>query len=107
MDPIRIPHLTEFLDTYTDEQYKAIINNMPDLWQDINEKGTLVTKRQLKMAAWGEYKDDHSALLFQITILNTKAHPYTVTQYDTLLAQSGVMHNDVRTRRITNPLTNE
>jgi len=58
------------------------------------------------MAAWGEYKDDHIALLFQQAILNTKAHPNTITQYDTLLAQS-VVSNDVWTRRITNPLTQQ
>jgi len=43
-DPIRIPHLTELLDTYTDEQYKARINNLYDSWQDKNEKGALITK---------------------------------------------------------------
>ena len=104
---IRILHLTGLLDTYTNEQYKAVINNLPESWQYIDEKGTLVTKRQLTMAVWGEYKDDHSALLFQEAMLNTKAHPHTVTQYDTLLAQLVVIHNDVWTRRITNPLTNE
>jgi hypothetical protein len=55
--------------------------------QRAGEKGTLVTKRHRTMAVWGEYKDDHSALLFQQAILNTKARPSTVTQYDTLLAQ--------------------
>jgi hypothetical protein len=68
-DLLRIPHLVELLDTYTDEQFKTTINNLlPDSWQDINKKGTIVTKRQLKMATWGEYKDDHIALLFQTTI---------------------------------------
>ena len=38
------------VDTYTNEQDKAVINNLPESWQDINEKGTLVTKRQLTMA---------------------------------------------------------
>jgi hypothetical protein len=107
IDQLRIPHLAELLDTYTNEQFKTSINNLPDSWQDINDKGTIVTKRQLKMATWGEYKDDHSALLFQTTILNTRPHPHTATQYDTLLAQSVVTHNDVWTRRITNPLRNE
>ena len=106
-EPIRIPHVTGLMDTYTDDMYKVVIHNLPELWHDINEKGTLATKRQLTMAAWGEYKDDHNALLFQQAILNTRAHPHTVTQYDTLLAQSVVMHNDVWTRRITNPLTQE
>ena len=44
-DPIGIPHLTGLLDTYTNEQYKSVINNLPKSWQDINEKGTLVAKR--------------------------------------------------------------
>ena len=39
--------------------------------------------------------------------MSTRAHLHTVTQYDTLLAQSIVTHNGVWTRRITNPLTNE
>ena len=59
------------------------------------------------MTAWGEYKDDHSALLFQGAILHTEAHPHTITQYDTMLAQSVFMPNNVWTRRITNQLTNE
>jgi hypothetical protein len=50
-DPHRIPHLAELLDTYTDEQFKTTINNLPDSWQDTNEKDTIVTKRQLKMAS--------------------------------------------------------
>jgi hypothetical protein len=59
------------------------------------------------MAAWGEYKDDHNTLHFQEAILSTNAHLHTVTQYDTMLAQTIVTHNDVWTRRITDPLTNE
>ena len=39
--------------------------------------------------------------------MNTIAYPHTITQYDTLLAQSVVTHNNAWTRRITNPLTNE
>jgi hypothetical protein len=31
-DPIRIPLLTDLLDTYTDEQYTATIRNLPDAW---------------------------------------------------------------------------
>jgi hypothetical protein len=46
-NPIRIPHLVELMDTYTDEKFKTTINNLPDSWQDTNEKGTIVTKRQL------------------------------------------------------------
>ena len=37
----------------------------------------------------------------------TREHPQTITQYDTLSAQSIATHNDVCTRQITNPLTNE
>jgi hypothetical protein len=64
MDPIRIPYLKGLLDTYTDEQYKVAIKNLPEYWQDVNKNSKVVTKRQLIMAAWGEYKDAHSALLF-------------------------------------------
>jgi len=107
MDPNMIPFLKGLIDTYTDEQFKAAIKKLPEAWQDLNEKGIIVTKRQLLIAAWGEYKDDHGTLQFQEAILSTRAHPHTVTQYDTLLAQSVVTHNDGWTRRITNPLTNE
>jgi hypothetical protein len=62
-NPLRIPQLVELLDTYTDEQFKTTINNLPDPWQDTNEKGTIVTKRQLSMSTWGEYIDEQSALL--------------------------------------------
>ncbi len=95
VDSTRIPYMQGLMVTCTDEQYKANIKNLPESWQDVNEKGTEVTKRQLVMAAWGEYKNDHNALLFQETILNTRAHTHKVTQYDTLLAQSVVTHNDV------------
>ncbi len=104
---LRIVHLAKFLDTNTDELLKPLINDLPNTWQDINEKGALVTKRQLQISTWGEYKDDHIALLFQTTILSTRPHPHTVTEYDTLLAQSIVTRNDVWAKRITNPLTNE
>jgi len=67
----------------------------------------MVTKRQLEMAHWGEYKDDHSVLTFQQIIMHTKQYLIIVTQFDTLLAQSIVDHNDVCTRQITNPLTGE
>ena len=59
------------------------------------------------MAVSGEYKDDYIALQFQEAVLSTKTHPLTITQYDTLLEQSVVTHNDVWTRRITNPFANE
>jgi hypothetical protein len=87
MDPNTIPTLKNLLDTYTGEQFKAVIMKQPKAWQEINEKGTIVTKRQLLMAVWGEYKDDHNALQFHEAVLSTRAHPHTVTQYDTLLAQ--------------------
>ena len=44
-ESIRIPQLTGLLDTYIYEQYKAVINNLPESWQDIKKKGTLVIKR--------------------------------------------------------------
>ena len=59
------------------------------------------------MAQWGAYKDDHSVLTFQQTIRLTRQHPNTLTQYDTLLAQSIVDQNDVWTRHITNPFMGE
>ena len=37
-DPIRIPHLTGLLDTYTKEQYEAAINNLLESWPDIKKK---------------------------------------------------------------------
>jgi hypothetical protein len=77
-DPVRIPLLTGLIDTYTDEQFTTIIKTLPKGWQEVNEKSTIVKKRQLLMAAWGEYKDDHSALQFQEAILNTKPHPQTI-----------------------------
>jgi len=86
MDPNTIPILKNLLDAYTDDQLKAFIKKLPEAWQEINEKGTIVTKRQFRMAVWGEYKDDHNALQFQETVLSTKSHPHTSTQYDTLLA---------------------
>jgi hypothetical protein len=64
MDPIRTPFLKGLLDTYTDEQYKATIQKLPEAWQDLKEKDTVVTKRQLLIAVWGEYKDDHNAVQF-------------------------------------------
>ena len=73
----------------------------------MNDRGNTVTKRKLEIAHWGAYKDDHSVLLFQQTIMSTRQHTNTVTQYDTLLAQSIVNQNDVWTRQITNPLTEE
>jgi len=45
-----IPSLKNILDTYTDERFKAVINKLPETWQEIKEKGTMVTKRQLLMA---------------------------------------------------------
>jgi hypothetical protein len=102
-----ISELTKLLNSCTDEQYAQVIRQLPENWSALNEKGTSVTKRQLEMAHWGAYKDDHSVLTFQQTILQTRQHPNTVTQYDTLLAQSIVEQNDVWIRQITNPLTGE
>ena len=64
-------------------------------------------KDNLKWRTGGAYKDDHNVLTFQQAILHTRHHPNTVTQFDTLLAQSIVEHNDVWTRHVTNPLTGE
>jgi hypothetical protein len=105
--PHTIARLSELLDTYTDKQYIEIIKNLPAGWSATNERDMPVTKRQLEMAQWEAYKDDHSVLTFQQTIMLTKQPPTTVTQYDTLLAHSIVDQNDLWLRQVTNPLTGE
>ena len=95
------------MNTCTDEQYAQIIHQIPYDWSTMNDRGTRVTKRQLEMAQWGAYTDDHNVLAFKQTIMHTRQHPNTVTQCDTLLAKSIVEHNDVWTRQVTNPLTGE
>jgi hypothetical protein len=105
--PHTISGLTNLLATRTDEQYIEIVQQLPEGWSATNDRGTMVTKRQLETAHWGEYKDEHSVLTFQQTIMHTKQYPTTVTQFDTLFAQSIVDQNDVWTRQITNPLTGE
>ena len=64
-------------------------------------------KTTTRDGALGAYKDDHNVLLFQQAVMSTRQHTNTVTQYDTLLAQSIVNQNDVWTSQITNPLTEE
>ncbi len=59
------------------------------------------------MAGRGSYKDDHCVLTFQQAIISIRHYPRSVTQYDTLLAQSIVDQNDVWIRQVTNPLTGE
>jgi len=73
----------------------------------MNDRVTTVAKRQLEIAQWGAYKDNHDVLAFQQTMMHTRQYPNTVTQYDVLIAQSIVDQNDVWTREITNPLTGE
>jgi hypothetical protein len=99
--------MSELLATCTDEQYNTVIHHLPKGWTATNERGNVVTKRQLEMAQWGFYKDDHIVLTFQQAILSTRQHPQTVTQYDTLLAQYILDHNDVWNGQVTNPLTEE
>ncbi len=43
-EAITIPILTQLLDTYTDEQYKEILKQIPKAWQETNGKGDIVTK---------------------------------------------------------------
>jgi len=94
--PTTISRRTDHRATCTDEEYTKVFHHLPEGWQATNYKGSTVTKRQLEMAQWGAYKDDHNALLFQQTILSTRQqHTHTVTQYDTLLAQSIVDQNDI------------
>jgi hypothetical protein len=93
--PKTIPGLTDLLATCTDEQYIQIIHQLPEGWSATNERGTRVTKRQSEIGHWGAYKDDHSVLTFQQTILHTRQYSNTTTQFDTLLAQSIVEQNDV------------
>jgi hypothetical protein len=87
---LTIQHITDLHDTCTKEQYTEVIHLLSEGWQTINDKGSTVTKPKLKMSQWEAYKDDHITLLFQQVILSTRQHPQTVTQYDTLLAQSVV-----------------
>jgi len=96
--PHTISRLSKLLATCTDEQYKEIIKHLPEGWSTMNDKGSNVTKRQLEMAQWGAYKDDHNVLTFQQIIMSTRQHANTVTQYDTLVAQSIVDQNEVWTR---------
>jgi hypothetical protein len=105
--PHTISRLTELLGTCTDAQYIQIIKSLPTDWSATNDRGKTITKRQLEMAQWESYKDDHIVLTFQQTIMLTRQISTTVTQYDTLLAQSIVEHNDVWLRQVTNPLTGE
>jgi hypothetical protein len=85
--PHMISGLSELLDTCTDAQYIEIIKNLPAEWTATNDRGMTVTKRQLEMAQWEAYKDDHNVLTLQQTIMLTRQFPTTLTQYDTLLAQ--------------------
>ncbi len=69
-----------------DEQYTEVIYQLPEAWQELDDNGDIFTERQLQMALWEAYKDDHNALQFQQAILSTRQHPQTVAQYDALLA---------------------
>ena len=71
--------MTELLDTCTDAQYIQIIKSLPIDWSATNDIGMTVTKRQLQMAQWEAYKDDHNVLAFQQTILHTRQYPNTIT----------------------------
>jgi hypothetical protein len=57
--------MTELLDTCTDAQYIQIIKSLPTEWSAMNDRGMAVTKRQLEVAQWKSYKDDHGVLTFQ------------------------------------------
>ena len=95
------------MDTCTDAEYIQIIKSLPTDLSATNDRGMTVTKRQLEMAQWEAYKDDHNVLTLQQTIMLTRQIPATVTQHDTLLAQSIVDQNDVWIRQVTNPLIGE
>jgi len=71
------------------------MEHLPEGWSVTNDKGSNVTKRQIEMAQWGVYKDDHSVVTFHKKISSTRQHANTVTQYDTLFAQPIVDQNDV------------
>jgi len=62
--PHTIYRLSELLDTCTDAQYIEIIKCLPADWSTTNDRGIRVTKRQLEMAQWGAYKDEHIVLRF-------------------------------------------
>ena len=86
--PHTISRMNELLDTCTDAQYIQIIKSLPTEWSATNDRGMTVTKRQLEMAQWQSYKDDHNVLTFKQLILNTRHYPNTITQFDTLLAHN-------------------
>jgi hypothetical protein len=51
--PNTIPILKKLLDTYTDEQFKAVIEKLLEQWQKKNEKGIIVTKPQFNNRGLG------------------------------------------------------
>ena len=59
-----ISRLSELLPTCIDEQFLEIIRQLQAGWTTTNGRGNTVTKRQLEMAQWGAYKDDHNVLTF-------------------------------------------
>jgi hypothetical protein len=56
--PHTISRLSDLIAICTDLQYKEIIHHLPEGWTTKNDRGSIVTKRQLEMAQWGAYKDD-------------------------------------------------
>jgi hypothetical protein len=62
------PHTAQYfaalLDTYTDTTFAEGIHKLPEDWQDINNKCSIITKIMQKMSDWGEYTDDHNMLEF-------------------------------------------
>ena len=68
---------------------KTRIQTLPDNWSNYNEKGSLITKRQLLQSAWGELKESDSLQAFQQAIITSIPPPAnTVTQYTTHLTSA-------------------
>jgi len=84
----KITHLMDALNTH-DQHIKTLIKSLPEDWAGYNDRGSLVTKRQLLQSAWGELKESDSLQAFQPAILTALPPPTTtVTQYTTYLTSA-------------------
>jgi hypothetical protein len=96
--PCRTPttsYLSKALNT-NDHHIKTLIQAIPDEWSNYNEKGSLVTKRQLLQCAREELKESDSLQAFQQAIITSIPPPTTtVTLYTTHLTSAICMDNIV------------
>jgi hypothetical protein len=81
------------LDTCTFTEFTYRIQQLPINSQDINNKGTLITKRQLSMSHWASYKTDERISHFQTAVMQAYPPSYLVTQYDTQLVNARMAKN--------------